>query len=276
MSTLAKVSTTAVGVALIRARESEREDRLLNDPYARAFGDAARASYHEAPETWAMVEQLVDGFYEGRIVGVRVFDDLVRDAVDAGLTQIVLLGAGLDTRAFRLDLPADVRLFEVDVPEMIAFKEPILRELGAEPTCGRTVVAADLREDWSSQLTEAGFHRDVPTLWLEEGVLGYLPREQARAVLTTVTGLTAAGSRFIAGALKVDESAEHYRKLKEFVGSAAQPSRGLGPDPATWLREIGWATEFRAWDDLAAPLGRGVATGDPDNGLVLATRHQER
>jgi hypothetical protein len=85
-------------VALIRARESERDDRLLFDPYARAFGDA----------------------------------------VEAGLTQVALLGAGLDTRAFRLGLPAAVRVFEVDVPEMVSFKEPILRELGAEPTCGRT------------------------------------------------------------------------------------------------------------------------------------------
>lgn len=271
MSVLPKVSTTAIGVALIRARESEREDRLLNDPYARAFGDAARASFVEAPETWAKVEQLVDAFYEGRIVGVRVFDDLVSDAVEAGLTQVVLLGAGLDTRAFRRGLPAAVRLFEVDVPEMVSFKEPILRELGAEPTCGRAVIAADLREDWAPRLIEAGFRHDVPTLWLEEGVLGYLPRERAQAVLTTVTGLTAAGSRFIAGALKVDEKAEHYRQLREFVGTEAQPSRGLGPDPAAWLREIGWATEFHAWDDLTAPLGRTVATGDPDTGLILAT-----
>jgi methyltransferase (TIGR00027 family) len=83
----------------------------------------------------------------GRVVGVRVFDDRVRDAVAAGCEQVVLLGAGLDTRAFRSSLPREVRLFEVDLPEMFAFKEPVLEAQAATPTCERRIVPAELRMD---------------------------------------------------------------------------------------------------------------------------------
>lgn len=67
---------------------------------------------------------------------------------------------------FRLAWPAGVRLFEVDLPGVLAFKEPVLAARGAVPRCERIVVPADLREDWPGTLTAAGFDPTRPAAWL--------------------------------------------------------------------------------------------------------------
>lgn len=267
------VPATAVGVALIRERESARVDRLYSDPLASAFVEAARAAC--PAEEWARIEELVDPFYEGRTVGVRLGDDRVREWTAAGCGQLVILGAGLDTRAFRLALPEDLPVFEVDLPELFAFKEPVLAEAGARPSCRRVVVRADLRGDWPTPLRAAGFDPSVSTAWLEEGVLGYLDQPAARAVATAITELSATGSRFAAPRIEVDESQRHYRELKRLAFGAdgdRRQLRGLGPDAEGWLTRHGWHTEFRRWDDLVAPLGRPVSLAGPEHGIVIAVR----
>src|SRR6185312_1234794 len=111
---LSGIPLTALGVAMIRARESEREDRLYNDPYASVFAEAARHAFlgpdapSDAATQWDQVERLVDQFYEGRTLGVRAVDDRVHAWVDAGGKQLVMLGAGLDTRPYRMGLPAEL------------------------------------------------------------------------------------------------------------------------------------------------------------------------
>ncbi|MGW4248623.1 SAM-dependent methyltransferase, partial [Nocardia sp. NPDC004722] len=127
------VAVTAIGVAVIRARENERADRLYADPLAQAFVTAARAGFDE--QRWARLEKLADQFYDGRTIGVRLVDERFEAAVAAGCRQIVLLGAGLDTRAYRMNLPADITVFEIDLPELFDFKEPVLAATGATPTC---------------------------------------------------------------------------------------------------------------------------------------------
>lgn len=106
-------------------------------------------------------------------------------------------------------------------------------------------------------------------------MLGYLSSDEARAVVDTAGRLSAPGSRFGAGQFPVDASQSHYQELRRLAfGSGADhpPVRGLGADADAFLRERGWSVEFRSWDDLVAPLGRPVATGDPANGFVLAER----
>ncbi|MEV2220854.1 SAM-dependent methyltransferase [Nocardia vinacea] len=274
----AGVALTAIGVAIIRARESVDPDRLYDDPLAQLFVDAARRAYCEidgGAERWARLEEVAYMFFEGRTVGVRLVDDRVAEAVENGIRQIVLIGAGLDTRAFRMALPADVRIFEIDLPELFAFKEPVLAAAHAEPRCGRAVLAIDLREDWAKLLGEHGFRPDLPTHWVDEGVLGYLTHEHALHVVTTLTELSAPGSRFGVSRFAVDENARPYAELKRLVrgdDGADRPRTGLGADARTWLDEHGWHTEFRSWDDMVAALGRPVAVNDPDIGVVIAVR----
>ncbi|MEV4259539.1 SAM-dependent methyltransferase, partial [Spirillospora sp. NPDC049652] len=135
------VGRTALGVARMRAAEHRRPDRLFTDPFAAAFAAAGPPAPpgRDGPMRDLLILQV--------IVRTRFYDDYLRAAADAGIRQVVLLAAGLDTRAFRLDWPAGTRLFEVDLPDVLAFKAATLAD--AEPRCERAAVAADLREEWA-------------------------------------------------------------------------------------------------------------------------------
>lgn len=270
------VAMTAIGVALIRARESERADRLYDDPLARVFVDAARAAFAETESgarRWAGMESLAGAFQEGRSLSVRVVDDQIAAGIESGCRQVVLIGAGLDTRPYRMRLAADIRWYEVDLPELFAFKEPLLAAVDATPRCARRVIARDLRGDWASALGGQDFRRDAPTLWVDEGVLVYLDRADAQRVAATVTELSAPGSRFGVGRFQTAAADPHYRELRRLVraGEGADRPRGLGPQAQDWLREHGWHTEFRCWDDLVAPYGRPFAS-NREVGHILAIR----
>ncbi len=107
---------TALGVALRRAQESRRPDRLFDDSYAEAFVAAAPGTF---PEDHAASSELVSLgvlFSFHAVIRTRFFDDYLLAACAAGCRQVVLLAAGLDTRAFRLPWPPGVRLFELDLP----------------------------------------------------------------------------------------------------------------------------------------------------------------
>src|SRR4051812_30613145 len=105
-------------MARVRAGESARPDRLFDDPYAAMFATAFAGALPERPST---------GDTAGSRFGVRMvvhatirtrfYDDYLLDACTTGIRQVVLLAAGLDARAYRLEWPGGVRLFEVDLPE---------------------------------------------------------------------------------------------------------------------------------------------------------------
>jgi methyltransferase (TIGR00027 family) len=158
------VGKTALGVAVVRARESRREDRLFDDPYAQAFVAAAPGAFPDGrPETGGRratpgpLASLGAAFYAHAVIRTRFFDDYLTTAATAGCGQVVLLAAGLDTRAFRLAWPAGTRLFELDPPDVLTFKESVPAACGAVPRCERVTVPADLREDWPRALASSGF-----------------------------------------------------------------------------------------------------------------------
>src|SRR3954467_6896549 len=82
-------------------------------------------------------------------------DDFFRGAT--GITQVVILASGLDSRAYRLPWPAGTVVYELDQPAVIEFKTRTLADLGATPTADRRTVAVDLRDDWPAALRAAGF-----------------------------------------------------------------------------------------------------------------------
>ncbi|MFF3224065.1 SAM-dependent methyltransferase [Nocardia suismassiliense] len=280
MEPIQGVGATAIGVAGIRAKESERSDRLYDDPYARLFVEAARTAYlgptapPGSPESWATIEGLVDRFYERRTVRVRLVDDRANAAVQSGGRQVVVLGAGLDTRAFRMSTPVDLTWFELDLPDVFAFKEPVLQRSSPAPGCHRRVVPVDLRFDWVRPLIDSGFQPAVPTTWIEEGVIGYLPYDNAVALAATITELAAPGSTFDLTHFQVNENHPRYRELKKLAfGDQAHSLGGLGPNARQWLDDHGWHTEFRTWDDLVQPLDRPAArTGNFADGIIYSTR----
>ncbi|WP_280721901.1 SAM-dependent methyltransferase [Kitasatospora sp. MAA4] len=269
------VGRTAIGVARTRAIESSRPDRLFDDPYAAGFVTAA---YGEVPERKpGEVSPGMIAMARNLVVRTRFFDDYLLEAAADGCRQVVVPAAGLDTRAFRLAWPDGVRFFELDVPEVLAFKERVLAEQGAVAACRRTALAADLREDWSAVLSGAGFDPAARSVWLVEGLLIYFDSDEAAQLLTTVGELSAPGSRLALthgpgrrdrDLLSGDEVAP------ELAPVAALWRGGLDEDPVTWLARDGWRAARHDRAAAAASYGRPNYVS-PQARFVTAERTRE-
>lgn len=262
------VGRTALMVAAARAIETRRPDALAQDPYAEHFVRAAPAA-----DGWPVRPEQVPGGEAdplwgrlGRYFGLRtrVLDDFVARAAQAGARQAVLLGAGLDTRAYRLEWPAGQVVFEIDTPEVLEFKQDVLDGVGATARATRVPLAADLREEWAGPLTAAGFDPAAPTVWLAEGLLLYLPSAAERALLATVDRLTAATGdlAFESKVIREPDKVRNnpvYTAARERIG--VDLLRLFDPDPrpdsAADLAALGWAASTRTPFDFSALHGRG-------------------
>jgi methyltransferase (TIGR00027 family) len=187
---LPDVSLTAFGVAAARAAETDRGDRLFADPFAAAFVRAAGSSGWAQGSERRRPGALVDWIN----VRTRFLDDLLLETCASGARQIVILGAGLDARAFRLPWPDKVRLFELDLPGVLQFKQSVIESEGWQPSCERIAVPVDLTEDWSRHLLGAGFEAGSPVAWIAEGLLAYLSQQTSDSLVAHTAELSASGS----------------------------------------------------------------------------------
>jgi methyltransferase (TIGR00027 family) len=244
------VSRTAIGVARLRALEQRRKIPLFNDPHAELFVNAA--GYEVVQEE----DPGRDVFGLQVAIRTRFYDDHLLAAANRGCRQVVLLAAGLDTRAFRLDWPPRTRFFELDLPELLEFKEQVLA--GQTPRGERQVLPVDLREDWPARLIDAGFRREDPTVWLVEGLLIYLTADEASTLLTAVGELSAPGSEL---------TCEHRDNERNslIVKARATPGMdrltelwkgGLNETTVGWLGRHGWRVATHDGAALADGYGR--------------------
>jgi methyltransferase (TIGR00027 family) len=272
------VAKTALGMARVRARESQRKDHLFDDPYAQAFVDAAPGAYPEDPQTGEQLAALGPlallgaAFYSHAVIRTRFYDDYLTTAAAAGCRQVALLAAGLDTRAYRLAWPAGTRLFELDLPDVLTFKESVLTTCGAAPRCERITVPADLRADWPARLTAAGFDPTQPAAWLAEGLLIYLTPSEAEGMLTAVTGLSAPGTRLAfehnpAGRDTLTAQAAQIPGMRTYTSLW----KGGLADAPSWLTRHGWRPEFHGLAALSSSYGRPVPSS-ADSGFLTAVR----
>src|SRR5581483_1040395 len=168
------VSDTALLVAASRALESARTDGLISDPFAaRLAGDRglALAKNVKVPE-WMEL---------GLGLRTRFMDELLGIALLRGADSVLSLGAGLDARPWRLDLPANLRWTEVDFPAMLDYKYAILRD--APPHCQLERKSGDLNNasERRAVLAGAASAAHCPVL-ITEGLLMYLPSETVQAL----------------------------------------------------------------------------------------------
>ncbi len=160
------VGATALGVAAARAAETESENPLISDPLARVFLDAAGDgmwNWFAAPNLPAEITEAepdlkprMQGMVDYMAARTSFFDQFFLDATRAGVTQVVILAAGLDSRAWRLPWPDGITVYELDQPSVLEFKSSTLRDNGAQPTCNLVHVPVDLRHDWPAALQQAG------------------------------------------------------------------------------------------------------------------------
>jgi methyltransferase (TIGR00027 family) len=259
------VGLTALGAAATRAIESSRPDRLVDDPFPAAFVEAARfpipmilrwpADDEAVSETDAILVR--SSVYVG--VRSRLFDEYLAGAFAAGLRQVVMLAAGLDTRAFRLEWPDGARLFEVDQPKVLEFKDEVLRGIGARVRCERHAVATDLREDWPEQLRTAGFDPGAPTAWLAEGLLPYLPAGAEAKLFGHINTLSTVGSRVAVEHHFVEPSGLDVIRDATGFDLAALVHIDDRPGPASWLEGHGWQVTDEPAVSTAERYGRDLA-----------------
>lgn len=273
------VGRTALMVAAARAVEAGRPDALARDTYAEHF---VRASASSAD--WPVHPDQVPGGDADPLWGrlgrffalrTRVFDDFLLDRAAAGTRQAVILGAGLDSRAYRLAWPPGCAVFEIDRAEVLAFKRTVLDALGAVPPVQRHALAADMRHAWIERLIAAGFDPGAPTSWVAEGLLPYLPPTAERALIDTVVAHSAAGSA-LAYEVKHPEkpaadAADYplHTVVRERIGVdlSALFNREPRPDSAAGLTARGWTTTVRTPFDFTREYGRGPL---PQNNDTLA------
>jgi methyltransferase (TIGR00027 family) len=262
---VSSVGLTALVVAAGRAVDTHRPDGLISDPYAESFVAAANPPRplpvrptepkdDSDDETW----QMMSGYMGTR---TRFFDEYFAAASEAGIRQVVILAAGLDTRAMRLDWAPDTTVFEVDQDLMIEFKDQVLEAEGAAPRCDRRTVRVDLRDDWPTALRAAGFDPTAPTAWLTEGLLPYLPPEAQDALMRAIDERSAPGSQWA-----IEDFTNIGQQMADPAFRRIAANFGVDmtqliwtderPDPAAWLREQGWTTDISQAVDVAKSYGR--------------------
>jgi methyltransferase (TIGR00027 family) len=277
------VGATATMVAAARALASREPDPLLDDwfaePLVRAVGHPffTRMLDGKIPFETEDMPFTLQQRREQIAVRTRFFDDFFLTATIAGIRQAVILAAGLDARAYRFPWPAGAVVFEVDQPEVMAFKSTALTQLGAEPTAERRAVGIDLRDDWPTALRDNFFDTTAPTAWIAEGLLPYLPPEAQDRLLDNITALSAAGSRL---------ATENIIDMSPFTDARARAWRsgwrkhGLNIDVAdlVWegprrqaaehLTSTGWRVTLHATEQLYAANGFAL----PENEVIAAFR----
>jgi methyltransferase (TIGR00027 family) len=266
------VGATATMVAAARALATAEPDAIIDDPYAADLVRAVGVEFFtrlvngdiEIPgdEAAAGIRLITDTM----AVRTRFFDDFFIAAGDAGVRQAVILASGLDTRPYRLHWPAGTVVYEIDQPDVIAFKTQSMDALGARPSAQRRTVAIDLREDWPSALTAAGFDPAAPSAWSAEGLLMYLPPDAQDRLFDEITALSVSGSRLATEYHGGDFGQSIGERAKEMVGQWGAQGfdidlselfyKGERNDVVDYLSARGWQVHSRSRRDVFADYGR--------------------
>ena len=248
------VSDTARWVAVYRAMETERPDAIFRDPFAeRLAGPRGREIVGEMKHgkrmAWAM------------IVRTAVMDEMILDRIrDGGVDTVINLAAGLDARAWRLDLPPALRWFDVDLPAITEYKRGLMR--GEMPRCRYDAIGVDL----TSEAARAEVLRRLAgvattALVITEGLLIYLTTEQVESLARALFA-----ERSIRWWVSDIASPMLLQMMQRMWGKSVQ--RGNAPfqfavdDRAGFFEPLGWRElTFRSNMDEARRLKREMMSG---------------
>jgi methyltransferase (TIGR00027 family) len=283
------VGATATMVAAARAHATAAPDPLINDPFAaplvEAFGvdfltrwatgklDPADVDVAGAPFGLQQMADLL-------AVRTRYFDEFLIGATDSGIRQVVILASGLDARGYRLSWPQGTTVFQVDQPQVVGFLTKTMADLGAGPTADVRSVPIDLRNDWPAALGAAGFDGGVPTAWIGEGLLPFLPAEAQDRLLDNITGLSPAGSRLATeialfdgdssgerGESQLNEVTDSWREHGFDVELGELGYEGDRNDVAEYLDNRGWLSRKTPLRELLTANGLADAAADDQSAM---------
>ncbi|MDJ0903974.1 MAG: SAM-dependent methyltransferase [Xenococcus sp. MO_188.B8] len=246
------VCRTAVVMAAKRAIESERTDRLFKDPFA-----AKLVGYEEMQSLrneWEKQDGKDPKSMTLRIqfvaVRTKFFDDFLISVIPE-VSQIVILGAGYDTRAYRLPFPPEICIYEIDLPEIMSRKEAILEDIPSK--CHRHAIAADLQKPWGHLLKNQGYKSKEPTVWLMEGLLMYLDEKDIHTLLQTISDFSVKGSYLAADLISV----KSWEIGSQNQNGLISKNWRFGTDkPEKLLASYGWNASVTQPGEIRANYGR--------------------
>lgn len=183
-------SKTAEGVALIRAIESEKSEdkRICYDPFARAFIPNVSFFLSKWFINSGIYDRMAKGLVELLVVRDRYIDDYLKKVLKEGVSQIVLLGAGYDTRAHRIEGIEKTHVFEIDHPNTLEIKLKRLEKIGKNKTKNITYVPVDFNtQSLANRLFECGYNDNLKTFFIWQGVTVYLTKEGIDNTLSFVS-----------------------------------------------------------------------------------------
>jgi len=284
VTAMTAVGLTARWVAANRALETDHASPLYRDPFAREL--AGEAGFDVL---YSMRAAAGMGSFTGPdpflTVRTKFFDDGLLSAVRGGvIDQVVILAAGMDARAFRLEWPAGVRVFEVDRDDVFAHKEDVLERTNARPSCDRRVVRQDLAQPWTGALVSAGFDPSKKAAFLAEGLLYYLDESAVTSLLEALAPVAASGSWLGLDAMSPEVFSTPFMAayLKKLDALGCPWKFGM-PDPDRFMAAHGWQSNFVIPGEPDANFGRWVMPviprnlpGIPKTYLIRATRADRR
>lgn len=249
----------------MRAEESARDDRLFADLFAdRLAGEEGRRLLADAEAaTGAASAQIV--------IRTRFWDEALLRANACGISQVVILAAGMDARAYRLPWRPGTTVYEIDQPGVMAIKDERLS--GEQPRCQRVAVGIDLANDWPKMLQSQGFNSSSKTVWLVEGLLQYLDASAVDTLFTRIDVLSAAGSALLYEVVGETLLAVPFLKpTLQYMEQLGAPWTYGTDTPAALVESRGWAAtvtdvaepgnRWHRWEHPAVPLDvAGVPRG---------------
>ena len=253
------VSDTAFWVAHYRSIETNRNDALFRDPLAGVLAGHRGKS---------IADSMPRGFMTSWVIAIRtrIIDDFIRDAVAEGVDTVLNLGAGLDTRPYRMDLPSSFQWIEADYPDVIAYKEE--RLAGETPRFKLTRVKCDLADDDARRRLFAATNAQARKLLvLTEGVIPYLSAEQAGALAEDLRTLDRAAGWI------VDFFSPELIKTRERMMAGRLKNAPFRFQPADWFgffEARGWRTdELRYLGEEGDRLGRPIEMPPLGKAMVI-------
>lgn len=239
-SPINNVSDTALWVATFRALESERDDGLFKDPFARVLaGDRGKAIADAMPyrkiTAWTLAIRTV------------VIDRFIQEALSNGVDTVVNIGAGLDTRPYRLKLPNDLKWIEVDFPHIIDLKNTKLAD--AKPNCRLTRIGIDVAKPDLAARTYRDIGADAKrALVLTEGVIPYLANADAGQLAKSLRQVPSF-CFWIQDYYGSNRKIRRPDKLKKKLKNA--PFRFNHADPLAFFSQFGWRVrqDVKAMDE---------------------------
>jgi methyltransferase (TIGR00027 family) len=266
------VAATGLLAAAVRAEEARRDDPLFTDPFAELLaGDDGRRLLADAVAATGQSPAEI-------AIRTRFFDEALLAAQRDGVTQVVLLAAGMDARAYRLPWRPGTTVYEVDQPQVIATKDE--RLAGESPRGRRVAVGVDLADDWPKALVSQWFTSSARTAWLVEGLLQYLDAAAVDTLFARIDALSAPGDVLLYNVIgQTLLQAPFLQSTQQFMRRLGAPWTFGTDTPAALVEGRGWTavitdvaepgSRWNRWEHPVVPL---EVPGVPRGYFVRATK----